>query len=220
MPSVTFGAAQSFGPLAGWYEESSRVTVASQRSRAMDNVGNEAFSKLFDERTDVQTPYTAYAIAAPTVPATLGALVNSLLLTGIDLNTQAGEPVKMSLEGHNHTANAHTGTERTVEHGVTLSAGWGACDFLGSTSGANATLQSSSIRIRCQHVDEIGSAGDHFIGQNTDAMLEVTQDWIGVPSAYQSGTDWDITSVETPTDAQGFKHTVVQATKKLTLSAP
>ncbi|HPA41105.1 MAG TPA: hypothetical protein PKV69_03755, partial [Candidatus Hydrogenedentes bacterium] len=68
--------------------------------------------------------------AAPTVPATIGKLYGNYDLTGINIATSATAMAKMDLTGHNHAENAHADTLQQAAHGITLSSGFGAQDFL------------------------------------------------------------------------------------------
>ena len=219
-PTIAFGAAASFGALTGWVEQSSGSTVASDRASVLGATGNEAVSKLHNAGTQVSTPYKASVTgSAPTIPATLGAIVNSLDLTGISISTTAGDFASMTLTGHNHSDNAHAASPvlRFAAHGITLADGFGAKDFLGGTAGADASVESSTINISAQHVDILaGATGNHLIGQNYNAMIEAETVWSGVPGTASSG--WDQVSVETRTTNTGFLQTIVRGTKTLALA--
>ncbi len=219
-PTITFGAAQSFGALTGWGEQSTSSDVMKDRAAALDNVGNEAASKVFNQRTEVSATYKAQSTSAPTVPAAIGALVNSLIATSIALTTSQSDFAQMVLGGHNHAANAHTSSPalRTGTHGVTLSLGFGATDFLGGTAGSNASVMSSTCTITCQHADEMDNDGDHQVGQNYTATLDATVTWLGVPTTAIGGAGWDNVSVRTETNNQGFLQTVAHGVKSISMS--
>ena len=215
-PTITFGAAEGFGALEGWSAQSNDSTDQYQRASVLDKNGNEAASKLHSRMQEVSTPYAAQAEAAPSLPATLGTLVGTMILTSISVSTTADGFASMTLSGHNHTTNAHAALLNSVAHGITLTSGFGVTDFLGGTAGDNASCISSSITISCQHRDEDSGSGDHLVGENYNAMMEATSEWIGVPGTASSG--WDEVSVVTRTDNQGFLRTTVSGTKKLTLA--
>lgn len=221
-PVITFGAAEGFGALTGWEAQSNDSNVNSQRANTLDKSGNESASKLYDEKTDVQSSYKADVEAdpaAPTIPAEVGALVNSLILTSIDITTRGDAFAEMSLSGHNHTANAHTSSPALNKgaHSLTLDSGFGAQDFLGGTAGDNASCVSGRVAITCQHNDQIDGSGDHLVGENYDGKIEATSEWVGVPSA-AVGAGWDTTSVVTRTENTGFLRTTATGIKALALA--
>ena len=218
-PTVQFGSDAPFGTPSDWARQPATATIEKQRANALNEIGNEVFSKLYDERTNYQQDFTASSTAAPDMADlnTIGKLVGLAIVTSITFTTQADQPVQCQLQGHQHAVNAHGDTLRQVAHGIDPGKSFGAVDFLGSTPGSNASVFSSTATITCQHVDELDQNGDHFVGQNFDARVEVVQDFVGVPTT-AAGAGWDVTNIETRTDNQGFEHTVVTAQKKLTLA--
>jgi hypothetical protein len=219
-PTVQFQADAPFGTPTDWARQPATATVEKQRANALDQHGTEVFSKLYDERTNYQQDFTAAVTGDPDIAGfadIIGALVGSAVATSITFTTQADQPVQCQLSGHQHAVNAHEDDLRQVAHGINPGKSFGAVDFLGSTPGANASVFSSTATITCQHVDELDQNGDHFVGENFDARVEVVQDFVGVP-ATNAAAGWDVTNVETRTDNQGFEHTVVTAQKALVLA--
>ena len=219
-PTITFGATCAAGALAGWNYQSSSSNVVSDRAKALDASGNEAASNLHNERTEITDNYEASAVSGVAVlPATIGALVGTGIVTGIDVSTSATAFATLAVTSHNHTDNAHANTLVQVAHGIADTVGFGAVDFLGGTAGSNASPESSTLSITCQHNDIVDKDGNHLIGENFDAMIVATTVWSGVPTT-AVGAGWDVTSVETTDENTGFEKTTVTATKKLTLAAP
>jgi hypothetical protein len=217
-PAITFGAAQSFGAQTDWSEQSSSSNVVSDVAKALNNIGNQVASKVHNARTEVSTPYTANKNGNCAAPTVLGKLVNSLVLTGIEIATSATAHATMTLTGHNHADNAHADTLQQVTHGLASAVtGFGATDFLGGTAGSAADVESGSISITCEHTDIVASDGDHLVGNNYNATVSATTVWNGVPSA-TVGAGWDVESVSTETTNTGFLKTTVTATKALTLA--
>lgn len=214
---ISYGAAASFGSQAGWAEQSSESNVVSDRSVAVNAKGDEVASDVHNERTEVSTPYQAQDDDSA-IPTVLGAIVNSLDLTSIAVQTKAGEYATMTLTGHNHAANAHTAC-RSCTHGITLSASLGGVDFFGGTAGDNASVESSSLTISCEHTDIVDKDGDHLVGENRNGKAECEVVWNGVPSDV-GGTGWDKLTTRTRTSNTGFLQTVVTGVKKLTMSEP
>lgn len=222
-PNIQFGVASGdnpWGTLSGWNPQQPSKDVTFDRATAADANGDEAVSKLSNGRTEYSTPFQASVTgSAPTVPANIGAVLNSgaAVLLSIDIGTTRNAFATMTLAGHQHADNPHADTLRQVAHGITLADGYGAKDFLGGTAGSNAAVQSGSISIKVEHVDETDESGDHLVGNNYGGMLEATTVWTGVPSATSDGS-WDITSTVTAPNNQGIIQTTVKGTKKLTLA--
>lgn len=219
-PTITFGAAASFGALTGWNEQSSSSSVVSDRARTLDEAGNQAASNLHNERTEVTTNYEAAATSGVSVlPASIGALTNSLIVTGIDVSTSATGFASCTVTGHNHTDNAHTESPalESVAHAIASTVGFGAVDFLGGTAGDNAAVESSTLSISCEHNDVVAEDGDHLVGENYDPKITATTVWNGVPTT-AVGAGWDNVSVVTETTNTGFLKTTATGEKALTFA--
>jgi hypothetical protein len=185
MPS-TFGAASlGFGALTGWAIQSSNSSDENKRANSLSEVGNEAVKNLFDDTTQVTTTYKATVTTAPTVPATLGAEINSVTLTGIQLSTDAEDFATMTLTGHIHVDGTH-GTVRTASHGMTLRAGFGGSPF---NVGGNTTVRSSDCSITCEHIDVPDEDGDTAAGENYDGKVECTVRVLGSGATVPAGFD-------------------------------
>lgn len=220
-PTITFGAAQSFGTLLNWKEQSSSPTVTSDRARVLDKDGNQAVSKLHNERTEVTCNYEAGANTGVAIlPAEIGALQNALIVTGISVGTNATGHATLTLTGHNHTDNAHSASAvlKKVAHGISSTVGFGAVDFLGGTAGTNADIASSTLDITCEHKDIEAANGNHLRGDNYDAQITSTTVWNGVPSSPANASVWDKITVATNTTNTGHLQTTVTGIKALTLA--
>ena len=218
-PSITFGvSATPFGAPTGWVPRGPAVSVVKDRANVLNGIGNEVASQLHNERTEVTQEFApASASVTPTVPATIGALLDEVILTGISLSTSATGFVSMTLTGHQHANNAHVDNLKKVAHGVTLSGSFGTTDFMGATPGANASLESSSCDITVQHIDVQNGDGNHLVGENFDGRIAYSQTWHGVPTTASSGSI-DVTSTVTTENNTGFLQTAVTGEKALTLA--
>ena len=67
MPTIAFGSEQPFGALTGWNYTSASVTVEKKRANALDEIGNEDASQLYDEMTNVTASFVAASTTAPTM---------------------------------------------------------------------------------------------------------------------------------------------------------
>lgn len=190
-----------FGTLSGWSITGNDSDDAFKRAEAAGPTGNETVSVLFDETETVSTSYIASSATTPTVPATLGATINSISLLGISLSTSADGYVTMTLTGHRHVAGTH-GTLRTVAHGITLSRAFG-CSGFGVTSVETTALFSSSCNIETQHIDVPGQTGNTIAGENYDCSITIEVTATGTLTADLSG--YDTTSIKTPQGNTEFK---------------
>jgi len=215
--AILYGASEGFGALTGWNSKGTKDATQSERVAAHDDKGDEVASKLVGEKSEVQSDYECES-DTNTIPAAIGALVNSLILTEISIGTDKNV-AKLSLRGHNHTANAHAASPalRTATHGITVSKCFGAIDFMGGTAGTDAAVISGTCTIKCDHHDQDDGNGDHLVGENCNAMIECVTTWSGVPTV-AAVEGWDVTVTSTEDEATGFIKTVVTGTKKVAMT--
>jgi len=215
--NILYGASEGFGALTGWNAQSTKDPTQFERLAAHDDKGDEAASKLVGEKNEVQSDYEC-ELDANSIPAAIGALVNSLILTEISISTDKNA-AKLSLRGHNHGANAHAASPalRTATHGITVSKCFGAIDFMGGTAGTDAAVESGTCTIKCDHKDQDDGDGNHLVGENSNAMLECVTTWSGVPTV-NAEEGWDVTVESTEDESTGFIKTVVTGTKKISMS--
>jgi hypothetical protein len=222
--AIDYGATQLFGALTGWNEGQPDTSNNKQRKFSLSKDGEETASQLHDDKVEVSVPYEAATAGTVAIPGTIGALVNSLMLTQIQLTTEAEGFAKLSLQGHDHNdGNPHDGTEKSAAHGLGPVLGFGANDFLGGTPGADASLASASVVVKCEHTDIAGSGtaggvGTHTAGENFHGQIEAESVWNGVPDVAADTATWDQVTVSTKTDNKGFKTTTVKGVKALVLS--
>jgi hypothetical protein len=220
IPTIQFGSDKPFGDLTGWNYTSASVTTDKERATAADSIGNEVASRLYDEKISVTASLVAASASAPDVPTEIGAYLGAYILTSIQISTSRDGFVTMTLTGHNHAVNPHSGAsgEKTVAHGITLASGFGALDFMEGTAGSNASVRSGTITIECQHTDETDASGDHLVGENYQPMLTAETEWVGVPTT-PADTGWDVTSKPNPTENTGFESASYSGTKALAFTA-
>lgn len=220
MGLIPFGATQEFGARAGWNDQSPDRSTNKDRKFSLSKAGEETASVVHSPKIEVNAPYDAATDGTVDIPGTLGALVNSLVLTSIDVKTNTDEFAKLTLQGHNHGENPHSaGDCKEGTHGIGPILGFGATDFLGGTAGTDADLKSGGITIKCEHVDEnAGTAGTHAPGgENFHGIIEAETEWLGSPETATDGS-WDEVTSTTKTDNKGLKRTTVKGTKKLVLA--
>jgi hypothetical protein len=213
---IPFGAIQELGAIAGWNEQTPDRSTASDRKFTLSKDGNETDSHVHNPKVEVNVPYVADTDGTVVIPGTIGAIVNSLVLTQIQVNTTAEDYAKMSLQAHDHTENPHA-TVRSGTHAIPAFNGFGATDFLGGTAGTDAAVESSSLTIKCEHVDITGDGGTHVDGENYHATIEAETTWHGVPSV-EADPAWDNVTSQTKTNNQGHKTTTVRGVKSVSLA--
>lgn len=196
-----FGASSGFGALTGWNLQKVSDPKSRKRAIATSKTNNETDSNVYDERQDITATYKAktnYAAAAPTIPALIGALVNTYILTSIRLSLSASGFVTMVLAGHKHTASgASDGSDlRSIAHGISLSKGFGAG---GLYEGAGAlvpggtfeSIRSAELVIECDHEEDGGdSDGITTQGENHNPRISGSFSCFGTgPITAPSGYD-------------------------------
>lgn len=211
-----FGSSNvGFGDLAGWSIIGNDSDDAFKRGEAFGPTGNEVASNLYDETVTVSTRYQANSTSTPTVPATLGATLNDLTITGISLSTSAEGFAEMTLSGHKHVSPGTHGTVRTVAHGITLDRAFGVSAFGVSVTETNG-LYSSTCNIETQHQDAPGTLGHTIAGENYDGKITIEVTATGTLTATLSG--YDCTSVKTPQSNTDFKRQSATFIKALAMA--
>lgn len=212
--AITYGASEGFGAITGWNSHGTTPTTTKPRPTATNDLGDEAAAKLGSGLIDTSGEYEC-ELDANTIPAAVGALLNSLIMTEINISTD-DKAARMSLKGHNHEANAHEASPalRTFTHGITVTAAFGAQDFLEGTAGAAAAIISGTCNIKCDHKDQDDGVPQHVAGENCNGTITCVTTWSGVPDV--NATDgWDVTVASVPDEATGFVKTIVTGVKKL-----
>jgi len=218
MPTIDFGSAQPLGAApTGWNYASSDSKVAKERAAAFDGTGNEVASQLHNQRTNVQFELEAATSSNVSVPFSIGDVVNGYLIENFSIRTVRNNFARISGSCHQHNANAHSGTEKSVATGIADFPGYGATDFMGGTAGGNAAVETGEITCGCTHVDEQDGVGNHLVGENSNPRLSAATLWTGVPSA-DAGSSWDVTESGAATDREGFKKYGVTGEKALAFS--
>lgn len=204
-----------FGNLSGWSIIGNDSDDAFKRGEAFGPTGNEVASNLYDETITVSTRYQASSTDTPTIPATLGADINSITVTGISVSTSADGFVEMTLTGHRHVSPGTHGTVRTVAHGITLARAFGVSPF-GVTVTETNGLYSSTANIETQHQDVPGTLGHTIAGENYDGKITIEVTATGTLTATLSG--YDCTSVKTPQSNTDFKRQSATFIKALAMA--
>ena len=212
--AITYGASEGFGAIVGWNSHGTTPTTNKPRPTATDDKGDEVAAKLGSGLIEVSGEYEC-ELDANTIPAAIGALLNALILTEINISTD-DKAARMSLKGHNHEANAHAASPalRTFKHAIVVAAAFGAQDFMNGTAGAAAAIISGTCAIKCDHHDQDDGVPQHIAGENCNGTITCVTTWSGVPSVVAEA-GWDVTVKSDPDEATGFIKTIVTGVKKL-----
>jgi len=210
---MTFGATGGFAAPAGWALQNATPTEQSERATASSKTGNVTDSELYDKRKSWTCTFKAkvdYSKVAPTIPTEIGAIVDNILLTSIQINTTDTDFATMVLSGHEHIDGTDGTTMRKIAHNIMLTKGFGANAF-GCTGGTN--VESGSCSISCDHAETKNENGDTAQGENYNPRIEVNVTMNGSGAAAPAA--YDETSVDTPTENAGFVKSSVSAIKDL-----
>jgi hypothetical protein len=217
-PAITFGAADGFGAITGLELIDDTPSESTDRARALGSIGQEVAKKLKNTLTKFTSVYILKSDTNGIAALLLGGVLNSRLITKIQIDTDNGEEAnKVTIEGHQHAVNPHIDDRYQVAIGVTCNA-FGAMDFLGGTGGAAASPSNGSITFECQHTDKTDKDGDHLVGENYDGMVTASTTWEGVPTTPADAAIWDVTTKDSPIKNTDFKTTVVNGTKTIALA--
>lgn len=201
----------STGIGASWERQSSNPANEKQRANALDALGEEVASTLYDETDRVTEMWVAKDTVALDIPD-LGAVVDDYVVTSIKLTTSNTAYATLEITGHKHTDGTPAQTCATGGAAL-ITAAYGALTLGCSTSG---TLNSSSITYECQHAEAKGATGNTVAGENYDAKQTVELVYIdgGVASAGAG----DVVSTVTQETNTGYQVKTITGVKALNLS--
>jgi hypothetical protein len=219
--NILFGVDAS-NPDMGTYNGWNTVAVTTneqtrQEAIARDNLGNIAASNAYGDQNNYSVDFECVN-DTNTVPAEIGAVVgaSNAVCTTITISTNCDQYAKMTLGGHQHTSNPHEDL-RSVAHGVTVPNCFGPVNFTSATIGSAAYLESASVTISVQHIDE-NCGTEHKVGQNHGPKIEANMTFVGEPDTFADNS-WTILSVPLGVSANdSFQRFNVQAHKYLTIA--
>lgn len=226
--AYVFGAGtEGFGAHTGWDLQSSSTSKSKSVARVLNNAGTEAAINAFNEMQEISSTYKC-SNDTNTVPASLGAVVASHVLTSIEITAVPDDYVTMVLSGHKHNDSTPAAPGNEVTHGVTVPDAFGIGvtteaisspveTFTSMTTGnAGADYTSITIRISCEHAEAVGAAGTTVAHENYDANIELT---INALSAITAPTGYTVTAQTAPQAGNTeFSTYSLTCRKKLTLA--
>lgn len=219
---MAHGAGSSlFGTLTGWELQTGSSPEGSQRSTYSSKTNNVLGSTLYNKRKEVTQNFKAkanYAATAPTIPAAIGALLGSLILTRIHLTLTNNGFVMMSLTGHQHTqgtsGNGDGTSLRSIAHNITLTKGFGAGALSIAPGGTFDSIRSADLTIECDHEETADADGNTTQGENHNPRISGSFTVFGTgPVTPPSG--YDMTQHTPDTTNEGYATVSIQITKDL-----
>jgi hypothetical protein len=215
---ITFGSTGGFGVITGLELIDDNDSESVDRKRQLGSTGQEIAKKMANTMKKFTSVYAVKSDTNGIAALILGSLMNSRLVTKIQIDTDNGDEAnKVTIDGHQHAVNPHADDRFQVAIGVTCNA-FGAHDFLGGTAGDAASPSNGTITFECQHNDKPDKDGDHLVGENYDGMVTASTTWEGVPTTPADAAIWDVTTKDSPIKNTDFKTTVVNGTKTIALA--
>jgi len=194
--AVLLEAGDKFGLGGNFVAQNSDTTTDQEWARMLNSNGKWLkWSNEFNAITNVTVVYKYNATTGlySALPL-LGAVSNSIIITGIDIESVHDDWPTITITGHNHTANAHENDRNTwdLSSFLTLATGaFGAYDWAGLAAD-EVCAQRSTISASVNHLDE-NCDHEHWVGQNIQAQLTATVEYIG-PITAPSIENWNVSS--------------------------
>jgi hypothetical protein len=220
MATVGFQASDLFAAPAEFHAQTSSSPTNETIATMVDDLGNQQCSKGGLDTTTEYSNDFAYCNATPdiatdmnTLLTTFGDVFDSKKVVGMSINFAAGEYATLNITGHQHAENPHISA---IDEGyadasaaVPSGAGFGVPTWTGQTDGADASPVSATLTFSFTHTDRVGADGDHFVGKNTLCRVELTVEWVGVPTT-ATATGWETMSEggnDSNQDFDGYTYT-------------
>jgi len=139
--------------------------------------------------TDIKTDLS-------TILTTFGEVADTKAITEVRIDFSQTLQPKVTITGHNHTANAHAAlTDADVSGDVPASTGGVGVPDIWANSNNDATPVSASMRFSLTHTDRNGKANGHWVGDNSAFRCDAEATYLGVPAL--TTTDWKLDSAKT-----------------------
>lgn len=186
--------------------QSSTTTTRNNYATVEDASGDNSCES---DALDVTFEYSAtYKYCGSTLGSDLdtalldsfGQVKNSKLVDSVGIRFSSGEAVEITVNGHNHSSNAHdaaTNAPATFDGGsiiTTTDGTYGVEDFLAIGSGDSCVI-SADVTFELDHVDRLDSSGDHAAGENMNGRVTCTLEYLGGVTGSPTGWVVDDTTL-------------------------
>ena len=200
--AVSFEAADVFGLASNFVAQGSPVAVSYDHATMLSaNSDINRYSAVFNTMTSVTARYkwSADTGLGAALGSLCGSVSNSYMLTSIQVESSATDFPVITITGHQHTNNTHTsGNVYDIPAAIqTLITGaYGAYDFAGKNS-ATVSVISGVYTIACQHTDQEGADGNHWVGTNHSGEERLDCQYTGNVATPGTVTGWTVEESET-----------------------
>ena len=167
------------------------VGYSYQRAVGHDEYGDEqesdlhsvefAFEEVFESTSDTMT-----------IPPDIGVLDGTVTIVSLRVETGL-QRLRLTIGGVYYT-DSDTAPTRKYTHGVTLSQGFGAVDFMAATAGT-AHVLSGNLTISCEVVPGFDGSGDYVQHEIHGGKMVAESSWMGKPTT-DAAAAWDVTSAK------------------------
>ncbi len=233
--SVDLGGSNLFAANAAYFFPQSS---SSPHERDMANMLSASGDIQCETGVNNRSSYTntyAYCNSTPaihtdlaTLLSTFGAVADSKLVTALTINFTAGQYATVDITGHNHDDNEHTASVAGVANVTSIvpaGSGFGVpAAAFGVVLGTNSTPISATLAFSLNHIDELDSTGEHWVGKNTTVRAELSLELLGIPTsttvaALEAGmTGWTVDSNGGTDGNQELDHFVITAHQNVDLT--
>lgn len=174
--------------------------TSRQRAQGLKSTGDEAASKLYDEKKTVTCVYECFAASGNLTLPSVGTITSTgYHIDKVDLSYTTKWP-KMTVSGHLHGgANNHATDDcRTYTSSLTFPAGWGIpralAGFALAVGDTAIAWASADYSLSCVHLDEPNpETGDWLAGENRDGTETMSVTLAGVGATITAPAGWDKT---------------------------
>lgn len=201
--TVAIEATDHFGLGANFHPQSSSAVTSLERRNIKDEFGNFECEKMVGEKTEYSTTYS-YCNESPDIKTDLGTALTAfgfstggteaMFVTSMTISFRDGEYAEVTMNGVAYAGanqpSSSTGYVSNVSACIPSSSGFGVPAFAGVSLGTNAAFASATINISYNHIMASDGQGDFFAAKNISFIAEADIEYTGVPSSYESVTDW------------------------------
>jgi len=197
--AVDLGATALFGltTTAGFHAQTSSTEGFSSEEVALSAIGNKSCTNEHNKGSNYSVTYKYCGITLRTNLGTMatafGTATGGALPTGIDISFAVGQQAEITITGHNHLTNPHSGTNPPNRFNfasiIPAAAGLGVPSFItvAGETGSTASRSAATLSIAVNHIDAEGNSG-HFVGESITCRADLSVDYEGVASTATAGS--------------------------------
>lgn len=195
--AVNLEASDIFSLGGSFIAQSTTATVSQAHAEMLKANGDyQKFSAVFDVMTSVTGNYkfSADTGLGAALAAFCGSVSNAYMITSVRVDTVNNEYPTIVVTGHNHANNAHVaGNAYAIPADMIafLTGAYGCYDFADLGTATVAAIR-SSYEIRCEHVEQNGETGNHWVGTNLKGLEELSVEYSGNIASPPTIAGWTV----------------------------